>query len=136
MNLSRRKIFELFILLIFSYVFYSFIPQADEVSLFIFGYIWNWSTSIEMDSFNQNRRYRFSMLRVVFNFQNFIMKPFMNSSEVLRHVIKVFPAGIFWMAVIYINESSMPWWIAFSGSFTYELLQLRLFFYKGLKKIV
>lgn len=131
---SKRKLFELLVLCVLAGIFYFFYPFLEGVVLFIFGFIWNWCASIEMDPMFENRRYRFSMLALVRNIQKFFLKPFHDSPEIIRSGVKVLPAGLFWLAVIVINESVMPWWAPFVGSLAFELMQLELKFIRGQKE--
>jgi hypothetical protein len=133
MSLPRRKYIELAIMFLVSGVFYFFIPKFEELTLFYFGFIWNWSYSVELDPIYDNPRYRFSMLRTVINFQKLILRPFHRAPEAIKRLIGVLPAGIFWWLVIYINESSMPWWTAFVGSICFELVHLRSNFSQDVK---
>lgn len=133
---SRRKLFELLIMGVFSGIFWFFYPAFEGVILFIFGFIWNWSASIEMNPLYENRRYRFSMLSTVRNTQKLFLKPFAGAPSIIKTLIKILPAGIFWSMVIIINESNMPWWAPFIGSAAFELLQLEINFVKGHKEKV
>ena len=134
MSLPRRKYLELGIMLIASGVFYFFIPKFEELTLFYFGFIWNWSYSVELDPIYENPRYRFSMLRTVINFQKLILRPFNRAPDPIKRLVGVLPAGIFWWLVIYINQSSMPWWTTFVGSICFELVQLQMSFSQNEKK--
>jgi hypothetical protein len=111
-------------------IFYFFYPRMEGVVLFIFGFIWNWCASIDLDPLYENRRYRFSMLCTVRNIQKLCLKPFIRLPVYLQKIIAVFPAGIFWWMVIFINQSDMPWWATFIGSATFEILQIELKFIK------
>lgn len=132
--MKRRKLAELLILVLFSGIFWFFYPALEGVVLFIFGFIWNWAASIELDPMFENRRYRFSMLSTVRNTQRLFLKPFTGAPEMIKILIRILPAGIFWTMVIMINESVMPWWAPFMGSAAFELLQLEMNFIKGRKE--
>lgn len=134
MSLPRRKYFELLIMIIASGFFYFFIPKFEALTLFYFGFIWNWSNSIELDPIYDNPRYRFSMLRTVINFQKLILKPFSRAPEGIKKLISVIPAGLFWWLVIFINDSTMPWWTTFVGSICFELMNLQMNFSKNENK--
>lgn len=118
-----KKLLELLFMCIFAAVFYFLYPSFDGVILFIFGFVWNWSASIELDPVYESRRYRFSMLSTVRNAQSLFLKPFNNTPEIIKSVVKVLPAGTFWVMVILINDSDMPWWAPFTGSAAFELIQ-------------
>ncbi len=123
---SRRKLGELLISVAVAGVFYFFYPSADAVVLFVSGFVWNWSASIDPGPLFENRRLRFSMLSTVIGLQRFVLKPFETAPALLRRFVAVFPAGTFWWIVALINDSAMPWWFTFLGSLTFELLQIEL----------
>lgn len=123
---SKRKLVELLVMLITAGIFYFFYQDFDAAILFIFGFTWNWTASIDHAAILQNRKYKFSMLRTVVNLQKLMLKPFVRAPEIIQHLIRVFPAGLFWLIVIYINDSVMPWWSVFVGSAAFELMQLEL----------
>lgn len=131
---SKRKLLELAIMLVLSGVFYLFYPHVEGLVLFIFGFIWNWCASIELNPIFENRRYRFSMLSTVRNFQKLFLKPFAKLPLIVQRIVAIFPAGIFWWMVVYINQSDMPWWPPFIGSAVFELLQIELKFIKEHKE--
>ncbi len=131
----RRKLIELGIMLILAGVFYLIHSDTDAVMLFVFGFVWNWSASNDLSALFENKRYRMSMLKLVVNLQNLILKPFGWAPEFVKRIVKVLPAGIFWSMVIFINDSEMPWWATFIGSAAFELLQIELNFIKRQKEI-
>lgn len=131
----RKKLIELGIMLILAGVFYLIHPDTDAVMLFVFGFVWNWSASNDLSALFENKRYRMSMLKLVVNLQNLILKPFGWAPEFVKRIVKVLPAGIFWSMVIFINDSEMPWWATFIGSAAFELLQIELNFIKRQKEI-
>src|SRR6478672_7970139 len=112
----KRKMLELLLLPVFLGIFYFIYPRIEGVTLFAFGFIWNWSASNDLDLLFQNKRYRMSMLKTVVNLQNLALKPFRRAPVVIQKIVKIFPAGIFWGLVTYVNESDMPWWSTFLGS--------------------
>lgn len=130
----KRKLFDLLGLVIISGVFYLLYPSIDAVILFILGFIWNWSVSIDLSLLFENRRYRFSMLKTVIGIQQAALKPFENMPLFVRKFVAILPAGIFWTVVIFINDSVMPWWATFIGSLAFELIQIELKFAKGQKE--
>lgn len=119
----KRKMIEFFILPVLLLIFWFIYSSPEAISLFAFGYIWNWSASNDLEFLFQNKRYRMSTLKTVVNIQNLILKPFRNTPMLLQRLIRVLPAGIFWTLVIFVNESVMPWWATFAGSFVFELIQ-------------
>lgn len=131
----KRKLIELLVMLILAGVLYLMYPNMDAVVLFLFGFIWNWSASNDLTFYFTNRRNRMSMLRLVVNLQNLILKPFNWAPEIIKRMMKVFPAGVFWFLVIFINESDMPWWPTFLGSIAFELLQIEFDIFKRHKEV-
>ena len=122
---SKRKTFELGILILLDIVFYILWDNFDFVILFSLGYVWNWVASQEQSIIlDNNRRYRFSTLKTVFNLQKLFLKPFKKMPKFVHFVVRIIPAGLFWSAVILFNESPMPWWAVFLGSLTVELILL------------
>lgn len=128
--IPRKKVIELTILPVFLGILYLIYPKIEGLSLFAFGFIWNWTASNNLEVLFENRRYRISMLKLVVNFQNLVLKPFQRAPELVKRFIKIFPAGIFWSIVIHLNESTMPWWATFLGSFIFELIQLEMSLFK------
>ena len=130
--ITKRKTFELLVMCCLDGLFFLLWDSWDFVVLFSLGFVWNWVASQEKDIFiGDNRRYRFSTLKTVFNLQNLILKPLGNMPSVVKLIARVLPAGIFWFGVILFNESQMPWWAVFLGSLTLELLQLETQFLKS-----
>ena len=69
--ISKRKTFELGVLVLLDGVLFFVLDNWDFVILFSLGFIWNWVASQEKDIIiENNRRYRFSTLKTVFNLQN------------------------------------------------------------------
>ena len=123
--ISKRKTFELGLLLILDVLFYFVMGSWDFIILFSLGFIWNWVASQEKNIIiENNRRYRFSTLKTVFNLQNLFLKPLSKMPEPLRFVARILPAGLFWSGVIVFNESPMPWWAVFLGSLSIEAIML------------
>lgn len=123
---SRRKLFELLILLVLNLIIFFFWSSLEVISLFSFGFIWNWVASQELHNLIDNRRYRFSMVKLVKDLQSMILRPLERAPGFVKWFAKILPAGAFWSLVIYFNQSDMPWWATFLGSFTYELIQLEI----------
>lgn len=124
--IPKEKFFELLVLPIYLLILFIFFPQAEPLVLFAFGFIWNWAASNDLEKLFENKRYKLSMLKLVVNLQNLILKPFATAPEFIRMFLKVLPAGVFWTIVIYLNESEMPWWATFLGSLAFELLLLEI----------
>jgi hypothetical protein len=123
--ISKRKFFELVILVFLDAVLYLVLNSWDVVTLFSFGFIWNWVASQESNiMIGNNRRYRFSTLKTVFNLQNLSLKPFSKAPESVKFIVRLLPAGLFWAGVIVFIDSPMPWWAVFLGSFVLELIIL------------
>lgn len=131
----KRKLLELAVLVVLALIFYFVYPSFEALTLFAFGFIWNWSASNDLSMMLDNNRYRMSMLKLVSNLQTLILKPFGWAPDLLKRLIRILPAGLFWLVVIFINDSVMPWWAPFVGSLTFELLQLELNFIKGNKDL-
>lgn len=131
----RRKLFDLGILLVLLTVFYFIHPHLEAITLFAFGFIWNWAASNDLNElFEHNKRYRLSLLKFVFNLQNIFLRPVKSAPVWMRKIISILPAGIFWGIVIFINESNVPWWPPFLGSIAFELLQIDLRSFKKNKE--
>lgn len=130
----KRKMIELFLLPVFLGIFYLIYPSLEAITLFAFGFIWNWSASNDLGLLFQNKRYRMSMLKTVVNLQDLFLKPFKKAPVFIQKMVKVLPAGVFWSLVIYVNESEMPWWATFLGSIVFELLQIEMSFIKKQKQ--
>jgi hypothetical protein len=128
---SRRKLIELFVLLGLNILFYLLWGSWDFIIMFSLGFIWNWAASQDMNQLFENRRYRFSTLKTVFNLQQLILKPLHKTPGVVKFFARILPAGIFWFAVIIFNDADMPWWGVFIGSFTLELILLESHFFKS-----
>lgn len=129
--ISKRKTFELGILILLDGIFYLLWDSWDFVTLFSLGFIWNWVASQEQNIIlDNNRRYRFSTLKTVFNLQKLFLKPLGKMPEAVKFIARILPAGLFWSAVILFNESPMPWWAVFLGSLSIELIQLETKIFK------
>lgn len=122
----KRKLIELGIMVFIAAIFFFIKPELNALTLFVFGYVWNWSASNELSTLFENKRYRMSLLKTVVNLQNLILKPFGRAPEWVKRILRVFPAGIFWSLVIYINESFMPWWATFVGSAAFEVVNFEM----------
>lgn len=129
----KKKLFELLALPVFSGVLYFFTTDVDAVILFVFGFIWNWSASNELEGIFQNKKYRMSMLKMVVSLQALFLRPFSRAPLLIKKIISVLPAGTFWTLVIFMNQSEMPWWSTFAGSIVFEILQFELAFISRMK---
>ncbi len=126
----RRKLFELIFLSVVMVIFYLINPDLNIVILFVFGFIWNWTASNDLDVLFLNKRYRFSLIKFVVSCQRLILRPFSWAPEIVKRVVRILPAGLFWTFIIIWNESFMPWWATFVGSLVFELTQLDFIFLK------
>lgn len=131
----KKKMYELAGVIALAGIFYLIFPNVDAVILFSFGYIWNWTASNDVDAILQNRRYRLSSLKMVVWLQSAFLKPFAWAPEILKRFVRVLPAGCFWSLVIFVNESSMPWWATFVGSLVFEILQFEIGLFKKQKEV-
>lgn len=135
-SLSRRNKIELLLLPIFLITLYFFYPDIDAIVLFTFGYIWNWVCSFELDEIYNEKRYKFSLLRLVVSIQSGFLKPFKKFPKILKRLIGIFPAGVFWFLIIFIYDSVMPIWAPFLGSLIFELVSLEVFYVSNEKRIL
>jgi hypothetical protein len=122
--IGRRKTFELSFMLLIDGLFYWVTGYFEFVILFTFGYVWNWVGSQREQLSVEARNYRYSTLKTVLNLQQLVGKPFTRAPYVFQMLARSLPAGLFWWGVVVFNESQMPWWAVFIGSFTMELVQL------------
>jgi hypothetical protein len=130
----KRKMLELLLLPVLCSIFYVLYPEIDAIILFGFGFVWNWSASNDLNMLFQNKRYRMSMLKLVVNLQNSILKPFAKFPDIIKRMISILPAGLFWTMVLFVNESMMPWWATFIGSIAFEIMQIELKFIRSQKR--
>lgn len=132
---SRRRLYELAGLVLFDVILY-LILGWDFVILFNLGFVWNWVAAQDLSALLLNRRFRFSMLKLVSSIQEYLLRPFEKFPEWARGIVKSLPAGIFWSMVILFNESDMPWYMTFVGSAVFEILQIEIaFFHRRKEKI-
>lgn len=131
-SISKRKIFEIGLLVVLDTLFYFLWGSLDFIILFSFGFVWNWVAAQENEvSYGNTRRYRFSTLKTVFNLQKLILRPVRHLPHYIQLLVKILPAGLFWSAVIAFNESDMPYWAVFLGSFTLEIMNLEHLFFNS-----
>jgi hypothetical protein len=123
--ISKRKLAELLIMLFLDVVIFILWDSWDFVILFTLGFVWNWVASQESTLMIENmKRHRFTILKTVFILQNLFLKPLKNMPDFLKFMARLLPAGLFWGGVILFNQSHMPWWAVFIGSFGAELVFL------------
>jgi hypothetical protein len=122
--LSKRKTFELLLVVLLDLIFYFLWGSADFVILFSFGYVWNWVGSQQDTLKFEGKKYKYSTLKTVLNLQVLVLKPIQKAPYFVKMLARILPAGLFWWGVIVFNESKMPWWAVFIGSFTLELVLL------------
>jgi hypothetical protein len=130
----KRKLWELVILLVLIVILYFINPNIDFIVLFVCGFIWNWVASNDLSTLFTNRRYRMSSVRMVYNLQRLMLRPFDRAPHFVKVILSILPAGIFWSIVILLNQSDLPWWSTFLGSMSFELLQLELNFINNHKE--
>ncbi len=123
---NRRRSMELLGLLLLDLIIYFIWSSWPMVTLFSLGFIWNWVASQDLQLLFENRRYRFSMLKMVMNLQFLFLKPFENFPAWVKWIVRTLPAGMFWSMVIFFNDSSMPWWATYLGSLVFEIIQLEI----------
>ena len=121
---EKRKFIQLGLMLLLDLLFFFLWDSWDIVVLFSLGFIWNWTAAQNLEEIISTKRYRFSTLKIIFNLQKLILKPFQNSHEAIRFIFKIIPAGLFWVGVMYFNDSKLPWWSVFMGSFFLEVFEL------------
>lgn len=117
---SRRKLFELLIMLGLGLGLYFVWASAAYVSLFFVGFIWNWSASQNVAIIQESRNYRFSFMKMIYNLQ----RPLEKLPRYIAIPARCLPAGLFWWLVILFADSSLPFWPVIIGSLVYELIQL------------
>jgi len=133
---KSKVVLELFVLSTFLFLIHFLTNRLDVVILFTFGFVWNWSVSIQNNTFSVLKHHKFSMMNTIRWIHEFFLKVFKRSPELIYRLASIVPAGLFWSLVIHFNESQMPWWATFLGSLVYEILQIQDLFLKGDKKKV
>ncbi len=128
---SRRKLLDLGILLVVA-VGMGFIKGLEEALLLSFGFLWNWVASQDLSQYMEGRSYRFTMLRFVLNLQALILSPTLirGLPELVKVFVRSLPAGLFWSAIIWLQDSDLPMWGTFLGSFIFEISQWEVLFKK------
>jgi hypothetical protein len=125
---TRRKSYELLVLLGLNGGLYFLWSSFAILMLFNLGFVWNWAASQEVGYVLESRRYRFSLLKMVYNSQTLILMPFKKFHPAFSFIPKILPAGLFWLLVIHFAGSDLVWWPTFLGSLVFELTQLDSFF--------
>lgn len=121
---TRRRLVDLLILFVLDLGLYFLWQDLSLVVLFSFGFIWNWVAAQDLHMLFENKRYRYSMVRLVINLQTMFLNLVVRAPAWVKWVVQILPAGIFWTMVILFNDSSMPWWATFLGSLVFEIIQL------------
>lgn len=125
---TRRKIYEILILLGLNIGLYFVFQSWSDLMLFNLGFIWNWAASQPVSYVLDNDRYRFSFLKTVYNLHAIVQLPFRNLPAIFSILPRLLPAGLFWYLVIHFTESTVEPWCTFLGSFFLELTQLDVYF--------
>lgn len=128
---SKRKLLDLVVLLLLASVVW-FLQGYETAFLFSFGFIWNWVASQDLSGHMEGRSYRYTMLKFVLTVQSIIVSPafIRRSPEFVRVILRSLPAGIFWSLVIWFQDSDLPIWATFLGSFLFEISQWEVLFRK------
>ncbi|HXH75542.1 MAG TPA: hypothetical protein VNJ08_11285 [Bacteriovoracaceae bacterium] len=121
---SKRKSYELLVLVGLNVGLYFVWSSFHILMLFNLGFIWNWAASQPVDYVFESNRYRFSLMKVVYNLHTIFMMPFKSLHPAFSILPRALPAGLFWWLVIHFADSSLAWWPTFIGSLVYELTQL------------
>jgi hypothetical protein len=126
---TPRRLYELAALAAIDIGLYLFTPFWDFLILFNLGFIWNWVAAQDVSLLLQNRRFKFSMLKLVSSIQVHLLRPFERFPNWVQAIVRSLPAGIFWTMVILFNDSEMPWYMPFIGSVVFEVLQIEIAFF-------
>lgn len=120
---TKRKLLDLLILLVANTALFFIWESWEIITLFSFGFIWNWVAAHDLNFVRDNPRYRFSMVKLVFNLQTMVQRPLPKAPGLVKKILGIFPAGIFWSLIIFSNDAAMPWWATFLGSLFFEIVQ-------------
>lgn len=128
---SKRKLLDLLVVFILAIVMW-LLQGIEPALLLTFGFVWNWAASQDLSQYMEGRSYRYTMLKFVLNLQALIQSPafIKQSPEFVKLILRSLPAGIFWSAVIWFQDSDLPIWATFLGSFSFELSQWEILFRK------
>jgi hypothetical protein len=121
---TKRKLYEILVLFFFSVGLTFLWHDYASILFFAMGFIWNWSASQKVDYVLNNKRYRFSFLKMVYNLQFLFLYPLKNFHPAFGIIAKILPAGLFWWMIVYFANSHLPVLPTFIGSLVYELIQL------------
>lgn len=127
---TKRKLFELALMLVIDLILYLIWQSWDMLVLFSFGFVWNWVASQDLTDLTSSGKYRLSMVKTVQNLQIMVLSPVDKAPQIVKFLVKILPAGIFWSLIIFFNSSEMPWWMTFVGSLAYEIIQLEILNFK------
>lgn len=128
---SKRKLLDLVVVFILATVM-GILQGIEPALLLTFGFVWNWVASQDLSQYMEGRSYRYTMLKFVLNLQALIQSPgiIKRSPEIVKLILRSLPAGIFWSAVIWFQDSDLPIWATFVGSFCFEISQWEVLFRK------
>ncbi|MES2528622.1 MAG: hypothetical protein V4598_16180 [Bdellovibrionota bacterium] len=133
---SKRKLIDLIVVITVSAVIWPLLGM-EAAFLFCFGFIWNWAASQDLTQYMSGKSYRFTMLKLVTSSQTLILSPapIQRLPEFAKAIVRSLPAGIFWWAVIWTNDSDLPVWATFAGSLVFELSQWDVLFSKKVESV-
>jgi hypothetical protein len=128
---SKRKLIDLVVVSVLIAILWPTLG-SEAALLFGTGFIWNWVASQDLSQYMAGKSYRYTMLRLVLNLQALIQTPPMikSSPEFIKVILRSLPAGLFWWAVIWFQDSDLPVWATFAGSLVFELSQWEVFYRK------
>lgn len=128
---SKRKLLDLIVVFTVATALW-FLQGFEAALLFTFGFIWNWVASQDLTQHMEGRSYRHTMLKFVLSAQAFILSPkfLSDSPEIAKMFLRSLPAGVFWSLVAWLQESDLPIWATFFGSFVFEFSQWEILFRK------
>lgn len=127
---TKRKLYELLVLLGLNLGLYFVFQSWAALMLFNLGFVWNWAASQPLSYVLENSRYRFSLMKMVYNLHSIVQLPFKKLHPLVSIFPRILPAGLFWYLVIHFAESTVPVWPTFLGSLFFELTQLDAYFVK------
>ncbi len=128
---SKRKLIDLVVISVLIAILWPTLG-VEAALLFGSGFIWNWAASQDLSQYMAGKSYRFTMLRLVLNLQSLIQSPpfIQTPPEFIKLILRSLPAGLFWWAVIWFQDSDLPIWATFAGSLVFELSQWEIFYRK------
>lgn len=125
-SITAKKKIELLLVLPLILIVYFTSSDINTTVLCVFGYIWNWVNSIELNDTFSEKRYRFSLIQLIRFIQSMMLRPFRKFPPIFQKLIGILPAGTFWFLIIFIYESNMPWWAPFLGSLIFEIVSFEI----------